>query len=392
MDPKKHIWILLFPALTANSGEFDIRGYGTVGAVYSIDSGAEYIRDLGQPNGVSKNELNAKLDSRFGLQLDYSHNKKLSFTVQALSKYQADATFTPEINWAFMKYKVSPELELRVGRTNLDFLFQGDEVNLGFTSLTVRPPIDFYTLPVSVSDGIDLDYTTPFKDGYFTSSIGIGVATKDESPFGDTLYDVEKSPLIGAALNYETLNWSLKLSYGQMKLNKDPDPLVEFINLVRPHDPEFADSLGMKDKWSSYYSLGGTWSRGNWSSVFAIGSVSTKTKTYPSSDMQLLKVGYRINKLTPYVSASMLKAGGEIVVLNSGTLVDMIAAEGQTYFQADRSTYSIGARYELTSNVAIKAQYDLVETDPKKTFTVLNYERGWDGSFKLFTLALDYYF
>lgn len=392
MHLSKYFCLLLFPMITANAGELDIHGYGTVGAVHAIDAGAEYIRDQGQPKGVAKGETSANIDSRFGLQLDYLYNQDLSFTVQVLSKYQADATFAPEIAWAFAKYTVLPGLQLRVGRTKLDFLFQADEVNLGFPSLTVRPPNDFYSLPLRTSDGFDLDYTIPYRHGYLTSSVNFGVGTNDKIPIVDTTYDNENSPIIGGSVNYEAMDWSLKISYGRMKPTTEPSPIAELITQFRPFSQELADSLSLKDKWGSYYSVGGTWNPGNWSSVFALGAFRTTSMAFPSANLRLFKLGYRINQLTPYVALSSVKSLIDPIKLNSGTVVDVIADQAQQYFQTDQKTYSVGARYDLTSNIALKAQYDLIDNDTDKTSNILNEEDGWDGTIKLLTLALDYYF
>lgn len=384
--------VLLLSISIAKAGELDLHGYGTIGAVHNPDSGADYIRDIGQPNGVSEDEISAKIDSRFALQLDYSHDRDLSFTLQALSKYQADATYTPEINWAFVKYSISPGLDLRLGRTRLDFIFQADTINIGFPSLTARPPIGLYPLPLTPSDGFDIDYSVPFSDGYFTSSLNIGWATKDDMSVMGTAFNVAGSPLFGGSINYETIDWSLKLSYGQLKPNRTPDPVLELIDLLGPFSPELAESLVLKDKWLRYYSLGGTLARGNWRGVVALGQYRSDTRVFPASNAQYFKLGYRLDKWTPFFAVAKSDAHDPLISVNSGTFVDSVAQIVQHSFQTDQTNYSVGARYDLTDNVALKLQYDLIESDPRKTSLILNEKDGWDGNLHLYSVVLDYYF
>lgn len=376
----------------ATAGDWDIHGYGTFGAVYALESGAEYIRDIGQPHGVSEGEVSATVDSRFGLQFDYSHSNDLSFAVQALSKYQADATYTPEINWAFVKYTLAPGLDIRLGRTKLDFVFQAETINIGFPSLTARPPTSLYSLPLSPSDGFDVDYSVPYLDGYLTSSLSIGWATKDDVSITGTTFDVAGSPLFGGSVNYEAIDWSLKLSYGQLKPNGTPDPILGFIDFLGASSPELAESLILEDKWLKYYSLGGTLSRGNWRGVAAVSQYRSDTRVFPASSAQFVKLGYRLGKWTPFFAVAKRKAHDPLIILDTGTIVDPIANVVQLSFQMDQTNYSVGTRYDLTDKVALKAQYDLIDSDPRKTSLVRNEQDGWDGTMQLFTVVLDYYF
>ena len=374
------------------AGELDIHGYGTIGAVHVLDSGAQFIRDVGQPHGASKGETVAKTDSRFGLQLDYAHNNDLSFTIQALSKYQADATYTPEIAWAFAKYTIAPGLDLKVGRTKLDFIFQSDTVNLGYPSLTVRPPSGVYAIPLSPSDGFDIDYTVPFKQGYLTNSLNIGWATKDDIPLQGTYFNSAGSPLFGGSINYDAMEWSVKLGYGQLKPNSTPSPVLDFVELVEPLSPELAESLRTEDKWIQYYSLGGTWNKGNWRGAAAIGQFTAKTRVIPTSELSFFNLGYNIARWTPYISVSKFKSVKKAITLNSGTAIDSIAETVQSAFLVDQTSYSIGTRYDLTDNIALKAQYDVIDNDPDKTVLTPITEDDWDGRMQLLTFVLDYYF
>ena len=76
--------------------------------------------------------------------------------VLLISEQRLDNTYRPRVEWANLKYQVTPELALRVGRIALPMFLTADYRKVGYAYPWVRPPVEGYgSLPISSSDGVD---------------------------------------------------------------------------------------------------------------------------------------------------------------------------------------------------------------------------------------------
>ena len=81
------------------SSAFSLRGFGTLGLARSTSSQAEVARDLLQPRGVSDN-WSGRIDSNVGVQVNYVASNTLEAVVQAVSRYNPEGSFAPELTEA----------------------------------------------------------------------------------------------------------------------------------------------------------------------------------------------------------------------------------------------------------------------------------------------------
>jgi hypothetical protein len=59
----------------------------------------------------------------------------------------------------------------------------------------------------------------------------------------------------------------------------------------------------------------------------------------------------------------------------------------------DQHTYTLGGRWDVGKNIALKAQVDWIRGTPASKFLVKNPQDGiWDGDMTVFSLALDFVF
>jgi hypothetical protein len=58
----------------------------------------------------------------------------------------------------------------------------------------------------------------------------------------------------------------------------------------------------------------------------------------------------------------------------------------------DQHTYTVGARWDLQRNLALKAQVDWIRGKPASKFLFKETQAGWDGNMSVFSLALDFVF
>src|ERR1700733_14322393 len=96
---------------------FQFNGFGTAGVVHSGDSQADFVSNPAQPKGAGfSDSWSATPDTKLGIQLQVTPIDRLSAVVQVMSQYQYDGTFRPDLEWANVKYQLTPDLSIRAGR------------------------------------------------------------------------------------------------------------------------------------------------------------------------------------------------------------------------------------------------------------------------------------
>ena len=58
----------------------------------------------------------------------------------------------------------------------------------------------------------------------------------------------------------------------------------------------------------------------------------------------------------------------------------------------DQRTYTLGMRWDVQRNVAIKAQWDAIRGTPASIFPFQNVKPGWNGRTDVVSLTLDFIF
>ena len=198
-------------------------GFGTLGLAYTSSHTAEYSRELSQPRGTG-HDLDPKLDSRLGLQVNVNLTDDLSFVGQVISKYRFDQTFTPDLSWAFLSYNPSSGLQLRAGRLGWDVFQLADTRNVGYSYLWARPPVDFYgPLQISSLEGGDIAWTTSIGEG---QSLRLKVSagqTWEKLPAaapGEYL-DFKGGKLLGALAEFQGEKLNFRVAYARFRPAKD---------------------------------------------------------------------------------------------------------------------------------------------------------------------------
>jgi hypothetical protein len=163
-------------------------GFGTVGLTRTNTDSADFIRDA-QLSGATK-DVNANVDSNFGLQVTATANPWLSATVQMLTMERNQSYMTTEAEWAFVKVKPLDGLTLRGGRMALPMFAVSDSRNVGYANTWLRPPGEVYGLAkLPRLDGADASYSVGMGSSTFTATAMAGKANFPRKGLADLLTD-----------------------------------------------------------------------------------------------------------------------------------------------------------------------------------------------------------
>ncbi|NOH32371.1 hypothetical protein [Vibrio chagasii] len=305
---------------------------------FSFNGFASLNMQLGNQNhGFMKSENKVRFDegSLFGLQGEFEVNESTSAVVQMVARGNKKENWSPDIEWAFLSHKVTPNLTVRGGKLRLPLFMYSDYLEVGYAQVGVRVPNEVYGSVV------------------LTSLTG-----------GDFIYDVE---LDDSTLSFQGFAGSQKLSASKHSYNADT---------------QFDDIAGgvvnwTDDTWTlrAVYAQSVISSSTNWNVNSNLMLVSEVTRTtvegfYYDVDAAYLTAAYRLDEVTPYITVSHMEtqdddernaeANRQLAnVLQNPTSASAKYAYGSAKALADklntqRTTYSIGARWDFLPNIALK--------------------------------------
>lgn len=355
-----------------------LSGFGTLGLVHSNQDNADFIRDISQRKGAGEG-WSARTDSLLGGQLGYRFTNELNVVVQGISRHHDSGNFNPELSWAYLSYRPDPGVQLRAGRLGWDVYQLADSRYVGYAYPWVRPPVDhFGILQLNHIDGGDVTFRQPVGSDLLTLKLYAGRSDSRIylTPGLEADFDVDS--VYGGHIDYETGPWRFRASYTEV--NSDVDfsgdvaSEIEQIPFLNLNANQVLNGVFGFDQ-IKLYSLGALYDRG----PLQLQAMFNRSQTNAHEgqiDSGFLSAGYRIDHVTPYVVIS------EVETTSSNP-------DGSDIKQR---TWSLGARYDVATNIALKAQFDRIHTQ-SPGFLWRDVDSDWNGGWSsIFSLGLDFIF
>jgi hypothetical protein len=400
-------------------GDARFSGFGTLGAVHSSSRDADHVDTIFQPNGAGVSRSTSfNPDSKLGVQLDLPLGERWSAVVQVISQHQYDNSYTPGIEWANVKYKVTPDLSVRVGRIALPSYLLSETRFVGYSSPWVRPPVETYNLlTITNSDGIDASWHHAFGSVNNTLQGYAGTSTV-HAPEGTK---VKAKREWGFADSVEMGDLTLRAGYAALRIDLSIPPLAPLYQGLNDFAagalavpvPAFqaagrqAQALAQKYHTSDVdvqaLTLGATYDPGRW---FLMGEYVDRRSDPFIGDSKgwYVSGGYRLGTFTPYASYAKLKVSQPDQETISTTGADALAPAAaalsagvgamQQSMQGSQHTVAVGLRWDFMKNLALKLQYDRLRTDDHSHGQLAKVQPTFDPerAINLTSVALDFVF
>lgn len=409
---------------------FKLSGFATLGVTHNDNSEAGVIFSSAQTQPV-KQGLSGNLDSVAGLQLDWQLLPTTSVVLQGVARAGED--FSPKLRMGYVRQQLGSDTAVRLGRMRSPLFYDSDVAEIGYAYLMSRAPIPVYVTPNNVThlDGADVQWrhsvgnTAFLVQGYYGRN-SYKHLLYNTGPVQET--DVELHDIAGIALSAALPNLTLRASHTTTSGYTMRSPQISQLNAglaqmsaalsgvaANPMLPAaMAQALTAQaqkvsgytnpfDAKPIYTSIGfdsnlDAWRlMGEWMLLDTQGALTGKYAGYH------LSVGYSIGAFTPYVSVarqlrtspaldtSALAATGMNPMLD-GAITQLKAALDQSAQFADISmnSASVGMRWDVRQNMAIKVQYDRLETPNNASPGYLTVSSlPFNNKVNLFTVALD---
>ncbi|HYC36985.1 MAG TPA: porin [Usitatibacter sp.] len=402
-----------FAALCATAGSalaqvaFNFSGYGTLGVVRSDNDRADYQVDLFRPSGPGhSDEWSARVDSRLGAQVSATLSPRLSAVVQVLSQQRYDDTFRPIVEWANVKYEVLPDLNVRAGRVVLPTFLVTDTRRVGYANVWVRPPVEVYSLvPITTNDGMDMSWRKTFGDFRHTLEASFGRNDPHFPEQGASDQGQARArKLFVAVSTLERGASTFRLSYGRTNLTVESlDPLFDAFRQFGPAGEAIARRYELRDREVHFVGVGASYDPGPWFAMAEWAKFDTHA-ILGSRSAWYASGGYRLGKATLYGTFASTHAhndsgdpGLPVSLLPpnlapvAAALNAQLAAGLQT--NPEQETFSIGVRWDVLRNAAVKVQLDEVRPKNGSRGTFHNAVAGYEPTrTRLFSVTVDFVF
>lgn len=365
--------ILFFVPALAHADEpskpmFSFSGYGTAGLSHTTENQADFTSNVLKASGVgSSGNWSGDVDSRFGVQLTANFSPQFSGVLQLTSEQRYDKTYRPTIEWANLKYQVTPNLSARAGRIALPTFLAADYRKVGYVLPWARTPVELYNLiPITNSDGVDFTYRLHVGDWTNVIQGSVGTTSIQYSQGTATATAIR-----GFSSTTEYGAFTARLSYVQGDLSLGlAKPLFDGFRQFGPQGAAIADQYDIDNKRVSVVGLGASYDPGEW---FAMGELGrgTTNSFLGAKSAWYLSAGYRFGKISPYLVVGQVWADSnvsdpglsvtglppQLAGLASGLNGGLNALLGAI---GEQRSIAVGSRWDLVKNGAIKLQYDRI--------------------------------
>jgi len=351
-------------ALDLANDRFRISGFGTLGLTHAG------TKQLGFRKDVTKEAqfggLLARIDSVLGVQLDAKILNHLSATIQVVAKDRVNNSVNKFLEWAYLRYQVTPRFVIRGGRMGVDWFMLSDHQNVGFAYLWTHPIPEFYAPAIfSHFDGVDLKYTHPLATGQLEFKIYGGHSGTDGSANGGN-FAMRLSPIIGANIVYESEHWKTRVSFVSTrfdKLKSGLNPFIEIFNDIPasawPEAKKIRNQLDDTGDRLNYVSLGVGYDNNIW-------QIQSEAAFFSSNLLNgYISIGRRFGPFTLYTTGATVQSVHKKIRVSSPPVADpdleRLRLTAQEILQGGRfhqNTLSVGMRWDVHPKIALKAQWD----------------------------------
>ncbi|WP_338760560.1 hypothetical protein [Massilia sp. METH4] len=378
-------------------------GFGTLAAVHSSEHQADYMASPLSPGkaGYSK-DVAFDVDSRVGAQLGVQFDRRWSAVVQVVQEQTISDGYEPRLEWANVKFQVTPELSLRAGRIALPLFLAADYRKATYALPWLRPPVELYSLmPITNSDGIDASYRWSAAGFKHETQLSVGHATvrlargvKGES---NTVVGLTHNATSGA------LTLRATLAHAGFKVT-GAEPYFDAFRSFGPPGQALADRYDIASRDVRVASVGFNYDPGDWFLMGELGRVNTRS-LLGDQTASYLSGGYRFGTVAPYFTYAFVRsnmarreAGLPVAGLPppAAALATVLNEELNYRLRrvASQNTASIGARWDFAPNYALKVQLDRVKPQRGSEGTLNNVQPGFQSgrAFGVISVGVDFVF
>jgi hypothetical protein len=318
---------VLVSPLAAHAFETRLNGFISVGAGMTLQEGQTLITDPVN-GGEYENEVSIKPDTMVAIQSLSKVNDRLSATAQMVG--YAGTEFDVGFEWAYVNYELSNSVDIKFGRIRMPIFNYSSSLDLGYSYVWVRPPVELYNVFLTSLEGVSADYEFSVGNWYGTLT---GYYGETDGTDPETGSYVEFESILGGVVAVDNGSLSLRASHS---IDNDVN-VVRLDTSVLELPTKFSSASALYDNGTLV--LNAEYTR------------TTFTNNLNNDEASWFgTAGYRVGAFTPHLTYSKFKQ------LATSTTVLPGAVELKDYAQ-DISSITAGVRWDFDIAAALKVEY-----------------------------------
>lgn len=332
------------------SSNLQINGFATAGfSSVTEDFGGNYLADPVFFGGGIDNDGSYSIDNVLGVQLRYKADDRVDLVGQLVSVGREN--YATRAEWAYLSYRVDDSLSVRGGRFALPLYMYSESIKVGQAYPWARLPSEVYLIGgFSSVDGVDALY-----------HVALGDADLNLQGYTGRL-DISNSAIRGELQRVSGLNATLAI--GDLSLRAGYNKADISLSFLSPPVPLPA----LVGNATSFSSVGMTYDDGAWFAAVEATRFSLDG-FYTDTDAAFVSVGHYVGKWLPYAMFSKSNAvkgdecRGELTRFYSPTMGPASPAVAESVcrgIEKEQTSYSLGARYDISRRTSLKMQVDHV--------------------------------
>lgn len=406
------------PAIAAETSDlasrFQLSGFGTLAGSYSSRDDLTPLREWGQRDTFN-GRWSWKLDSLIGAQVNARLTPQVDAAVQLVLKERAVQTLEQSLELAFVGWRPWSDTKVRAGRLGIDFYLLSDYRNVSYAYLWERPPVELYGLGLPLHfDGVDVSHRLSLAGGDLVFKVIWGwseYAIDMGEGLGAEL--VRADPLWGGRISFERGSWRLSAGVGRLTPDGDfeflttsgllPALTSPLLQQLWPQSGDYAEDLSGDGKAATFYAVGAAYEDSVWQISGEVGYLDSNYSVLRDTLSGYLSVGRRFGSITPYAVLAAarpqehrrsLEPPSDLALAYAPEIQQLYDALDAFYARlgTDQTTLSLGARWDLRENLAVKAQWNHTTTKAYDLWSNDRIVSGSEESVDLFSLSLNWIF
>jgi hypothetical protein len=358
--------LLTIAALTASTFtvQAEIRINGFANLIGGITSSDETL--YGYDDKISFSD-----ESLFAIQLTGDINDKMTATGQIVARGKND--YEAKFDWAYLTYQATDNLSISAGRLRLPLFKYSASLDVGYSYHWVNAPRAIYDVPFNNVDGVRFDYSNYSGDWEYNAQIALGKvssSTVDSSIVADNV----------ALLSVEAVNnwFKARAVYGTGKTTVTSAAVDSALSNVSGFTDLFND-LSYSDDSSTFMGVGLEVDTYDWFVTGELTILETEKSFAPKRSSYYVTAGLRLDKFTPSVTYENFDDDEAPKFLDQVEALPIPAVnkagiEGLVRVLQAGEKYNVitfGLRYDLDTNVALKADLSKYDNDTGDTESTL---------------------
>lgn len=297
--------------------------------------------------------------SLFAIQISGNVNDKLTATAQVLARGEND--YSANFEWAYMTYQATDNLSVSAGRLRLPLFRYSASLDVGYSYHWITAPNAVYSVPFNNLDGVrvdyanyvgDFEYNLQFAAGTFQNSLIIG-----ELPSEIEGKNVWLSTFEG---QYNSFKARGVIGHGSVSITNPT--LEQAFGGLAQISAGLSDDVAFNEDSSLFYGVGLEYDNFTWFVSGEYTVVEAEETFLPKQISYYLSAGIRLGAFTPSITFERSDALEDFKFVDQiGSLpapfrptATQIVLGTQIAQQLDEETLTLGVRYDLDTNVALK--------------------------------------